>query len=428
MKKIAILFYTAVFTGLMFGCGNDNADGVYTLATWASGSELSELREVVDSVNEDADGRFEIEIESIPSNYYQQIAVKIGGRQAPDMFWLTQELIPRYSEDLDVLADLSENLEDSEELNADDYYEGVLESVYYDGAHWGLPWISNPLIVYYNKDLFEQAGVEMPSYDEDWDWDEFMDVADELTGMENHRGDEVYGTVIDGWPNIETFIWSGGGDIIADDYETVELDSEASLSGLDNLNEILSQGLSPDYKEVDSLGGNNVWFERQRAAMFFGGAQDDFEEKVANMDEENQFEIGYAPMPVNDDGSRSSFNWTASTVLHEDNENDPLAYEAMEALTLEIFKWKIAPPVKDSADTIADIEPTKEDAIPVIEYTLPFARSGHYVPEWDGTSGINDKLWYDLYLKMLQDDDFDYRTSAEEIADFSRDLIGDRDE
>jgi len=427
MKKIWLIMTTLVLSITLIGCNNQEEEGVYSLATWAAGTELSELQEIVDEVNEEAEGEFEIKINSIPSNYYQQIAVLMGARQAPDMFWLTQEIVPKYAHDLGALADISDNLEDSEKLNLDDYYEGVIESTYYDGSYWGLPWISNPLVVYYNQDLFDQAGVEAPSETDDWDWNEFIDKAEALTGETNHNGDDVYGTVIDGWPNLETFLWSGGGDVIADDYETIVLDSEASINGLDNLHEMITKGITPRYGIVDSLGGNNVWFERQQAAMFMGGVQDDFEEKIERMDEEDKFELGYAPMPTNLDGSKSSFNWTASTVLHKSNEDDPLAYEAMEALTLKIFDWKIAPPVKDSTDKIIDSNPDKEAMIPTIEHTLQFARSGHYIPEWDGTSGINDRLWYDLYLQMLRDEDFDYVSAAEDIADFSRDLIGERE-
>lgn len=399
---------------------------VFRFATWAAGNELVELRQVVDRVNTGANGEYLIEIVSIPSSYYVKLAVFIGGNQAPDFFWLTQELIPKYAHDLKVLVDLTDPLTASETLNIDDYYEGVLKSAQYDDRVWGLPWIANPLIVYYNKTLFNQAGITPPSFDSDWTWQEFIEIAEALTGLENHREEEVYGTVIDGWPNIETFLWSGGGDVIGSDYETIELDSEASLAGLNNLATILKKGLTPTKSQVDGLGGNNVWFERQRAAMFMGGVQDNFEFKMGLLSPSDQFEIGYAPMPVNLDQSRSAFNWTASTVMHKSRANNPLAYKALEALTMSIFDWKIAPPIKNSEDKIAENVPLKINAVDAINFTLSFARSGNYIPEWDGTSGINHRLWYDLYYKMILDPDFDYTTAARDIAEFSRDLISNR--
>jgi multiple sugar transport system substrate-binding protein len=281
-------------------------------------------------------------------------------------------------------------------------------------------------MIYYNKTLFNQAGITPPTFDSDWTWQEFIETAEALTGLENHRNEKVFGTVIDGWPNIETFLWSGGGDVIGSDYETIELDSEPSLAGLNNLATILKKGLTPTKSEVDSLGGNNVWFERQRAAMFMGGVQDNFEFKVGLLPTSDQFEIGYAPMPVNLDQSRSAFNWTASTVMHKSRADNPLAYKALEALTMSIFDWKIAPPIKNSEDKIAQNVPLKINAVDTINFTLNFARSGNYIPEWDGTSGINHRLWYDLYYKMILDPNFDYTTAAQEIAAFSRELISKR--
>jgi hypothetical protein len=160
--------------------------------------------------------------------------------------------------------------------------------------------------------------------------------------------------------------------------------------------------------------------------MFMGGVQDNFEFKVGLLPPSDQFEIGYAPMPVNLDQSRSAFNWTASTVMHKSRADNPLAYKALEALTMSIFDWKIAPPIKNSEDKIAQNVPLKINAVDAINFTLNFARSGNYIPEWDGTSGINHRLWYDLYYKMILDPNFDYTTAAREIAAFSRDLISKR--
>jgi multiple sugar transport system substrate-binding protein len=95
-------------------------------------------------------------------------------------------------------------------------------------------------------------------------------------------------------------------------------------------------------------------------------------------------------------------------------------------LTLAIFEWKIAPPVRGSVNNIETINPSKIGAIETIEFTLEFARSGYYIPEWDGISGINHRLWYDLYFEMIQNPAFNYEAAVEDIAAFSRRLISQR--
>ncbi|MDR0554605.1 MAG: extracellular solute-binding protein [Treponema sp.] len=396
----------------------------FTFATWAAGQELQEFQEIVDRVNEKAQGT-RINVLSVPSDYYIKLSTLIASRKTPDFFWLTQELISRYAQ-LGAIADISAPFTAGDALNPGRYYEGVLASAEYQGRYYGLPWIANPLIVYLNKNLFDEAGLPCPDPLEGWTWDEFIETARRLTlvrkdGLGNDY--QQYGCIVDGWPNIETFIWAGGGDIIADNGVDITLDSEDSLKGLDILHRILHSGISPEYSKVSSLGSNNVWFEKQRAAMFMGGIQDNFEKKIAALPPEERFEIEYAPMPTGLDGKSWSFDWTASTVLAKNLEDSPLAYEILEKLTLEFFQWKIAPPLLGSVEQALRIDPLKEKALPVMELVLRNARSANYVPEWNE---INNLLWVKLYTGMLNDRNFDYRSEAAAIAVKSREFIAKR--
>ncbi len=334
---------------------------------------------------------------------------------------MTQELISKYAQ-MGALANITEQFQGSENLTPDMYYEGVVASSMYDGSYWGLPWIANPLIVYYNKDMFDELGIACPGPQDDWTWEEFLDVCRKFSGQE-YRGNTVYGTVVDGWPNIETFIWAGGGDIIAEDGQTILLSNPEAQKGMGYLQTIVAENLSPRYAEVASLGDNNVWFEKQRVAMYFGGMQDNFENKIAAMGEDEQFQIGYAPMPMCDDGGAWSFDWTASTVMAKSLEGNELAYKALEAVTQAFFEWKIAPPVKDSLENVLEIAPQKAAAMETIGYTMEYARSANYIPEW---SDINDKLWYNLYVSLLNDANFDYKAKMNEIQQYSEGLVSKR--
>ncbi|GAA0317022.1 hypothetical protein GCM10008967_04510 [Bacillus carboniphilus] len=433
-KKLKILAVLVLFVSFLSACniggsaGNAcGSDGNhFVFATWAAGDELKEFEEIVDRVNENANGEYTIETLSIPSDYYVKISTLISSKNTPDFFWMTQELVSKYAE-LGAIADLSTSLSESEHLNPDDFYEGVLASATYDDKQYGVPWIANPLMVYYNKDLFDEAGVAYPSPTDDWTWEEFIEIAKKLTVQKedvNGGKYQQFGTVVDGWPNIETFIWAGGGDIIAADGEEILLDTEESLQGLDILNEILESKITPSYSEVSSLGSNNVWFEKQRAAMFMGGIQDNFEEKIAKLPAEEQFEIGYAPMPVGLDGQAYSFDWTASTVMDEACGDNEVALQALEDMTLEFFKWKIASPLKGQVDQIVEIDPMKEPALETIQQSLTIARSANYIPEWNQ---INNRLWVELYTGMLNEPGvYDYRAKTKEIAEYARGLIANR--
>ncbi len=408
------------------GCAGTQQNATsFVFATWAAGDELKQFQAIVDRVNLEAKGRFTVEVLSVPSDYYVKLSTFIAAKKTPDFFWLTQELIAKYAA-LGVIADLSDQFRKSSRLTPEQYYPGVLRSAEYQGRYYGLPWIANPLMVYYNKKAFDEAGLPYPDPQGGWTWDLFIRTAQALTVTKkdiNGNDYRQFGYVVDGWPNIETFLWAGGGDVIDADGQTVLLDSPASLAGLGILRDILKAGISPAFKDVGSLGSNNVWFEKQRAVMFMGGIQDNFEVKQTRLPAAERFDIGYAPMPVGLDGRAPSFDWTASTVMNRKIADNPLAYEVLETLTLEFFRWKIAPPVAGSVDQVSTIDPLKKPALETIQISLENARSANYVPEWNE---INHQLWLKLYVGMLNDANFDYQAEARSIAAEARALLAKR--
>lgn len=418
MKKTIGLFVVILTALILVSCGDSKPSNEFTIATWAAGTELSEFNEIVDKVNEAAEGKYVINTLSIPSDYYIKLSTQIAAKKAPEFFWLTQELISKYA-DLGAIVDLTDYMEQSEVLNADDYYEGVIQSALFNDKYWGLPWIANPFIVYYNKTMFNELGVTPPSETDDWSWDDFIEVSRQIAGK-TYRGKSVYATVIEGNPNIETFIWSGGGDILASDGKTVLLDSEGTKRGVGNLVTLFRENLIPRYNTISYA--RNVYFERQEVAMYMGGIQDDFERKITLMPEADRFELGYAPIPTDPSGKSNPFDWTASTVMSQSVKDKDLAYEALEALTLAFFEWKIAPPIKGTLENIKTIAPDKTPALATIEHALANARSANYTEKWTELSDLY--LWRGLYLPILQNPEVDYIDLIDKAAANMRSKIG----
>lgn len=90
-----------------------------------------------------------------------------------------------------------------------DYYRPPIEAFTYGGSLQCMPQNISSLVVYYNRRLFQQAGVEPPAAG--WGWGDFRDTALELT-----RG-EVHGLGIE--PEIiriAPFVWSNGGELVDD--------------------------------------------------------------------------------------------------------------------------------------------------------------------------------------------------------------------
>jgi multiple sugar transport system substrate-binding protein len=75
-------------------------------------------------------------------------------------------------------------------------YLGIDESMKYDGKLYAMPFRNDYYVLYYNKDIFDAAGIAYP--DNDMTWDEYRELAKKLTSGEGN--DKIYGAYTHTWP------------------------------------------------------------------------------------------------------------------------------------------------------------------------------------------------------------------------------------
>ena len=363
------------------------------LGTWAAVEEATELQAVIDDVNAEATD-FEIISEPQPSDYYTKLQTTIAGGTAPDLFWLSQEYIPGYAS-LGAVLDITDRLEADDTPAADlsDYFEPILRTAQYEGQTYGLPWISQPVMLYYNPALLEAAGVAEP--DDTWDWEMFKEAAAATTDTEAG----VFGTSFNSWPPTHMFIWQAGGDTVAEDLASCPIDTPEAIAGAQFYVDIIynEQYAVPEAMITEQGFGEMV--KAGKVAMFFGGAGDDLD-YAAKKDPANAV-LKMSVVPTGPQ-SRTTFAWTASTVINEASENPDIAYKALVALTEGIHHWKIVAPRQSLAneDTIAASVPDKAASAPTIISALGDMRSFNVIPkqaEWDQT--FSDEYLVPIYYK-----------------------------
>jgi ABC-type glycerol-3-phosphate transport system substrate-binding protein len=114
----------------------------------------------------------------------------------------------------------------------DDFWDSSKQIVSPGGKVIGFPALIDNLSVIYNKDIFDEAGVPYPSAD--WTWDDFREVAKELTDPAKH----IYGVNYPVSGDLDTVwrffpgLWQLGGDIISEDGTQAIFNSQ---EGVDNL-------------------------------------------------------------------------------------------------------------------------------------------------------------------------------------------------
>jgi len=126
-----------------------------------------------------------------------------------------------------VTMDLEPFLEADPNFNEDDYVANVWIAQTYDGKRWGLPWDSGAMCMFFNKDLFDEAGIDYPDPQEWMTWNEVVELAKQLTldmegktpndsGFDPNRPKQ-YGFRPSTGHGRQTYMWANDAEIIAGD-------------------------------------------------------------------------------------------------------------------------------------------------------------------------------------------------------------------
>jgi multiple sugar transport system substrate-binding protein len=134
-----------------------------------------------------------------------------------------------------------------EEVGMDlaDYYPAPIEAFTFQDALQCMPQNVSSLVVYYNTDLFDQAGLGHPK--QDWTWDEFRSTGETLT-QGDVRGIGIEPTVI----RLAPFVWSNGGDIVDDETAPTgfTLDTPEGRDALQFLVDLAHDEIIPTEREL----------------------------------------------------------------------------------------------------------------------------------------------------------------------------------
>lgn len=135
-----------------------------------------------------------IELSDTPSaDYTNKLSIMLNGGSDVDAFWVKDADTIKALSDKGQLADLTGYIErDGVDLSA---YNGLAENFIFNGKVVGLPARTDYYVLYYNKDIFDAAGVEYPS--NDMTWEEFEATAKQITsGSDTNK---TYGALIHTW-------------------------------------------------------------------------------------------------------------------------------------------------------------------------------------------------------------------------------------
>lgn len=227
-------------TVLMLVCGlvliSSVAAAAQTLVVWDRETETAEL---VELFNEKlaSEGRNErAEFQLVPyEQQTQMFLAALSAGDAPDVMSLDIVLHP-YFNSLGAFADLTDRLDSLAYRDA--LPEGMLQLGKREGRYYGIPYTVDLSALIWNKDLFEEVGLdpEKPPVT----WDEVIEYGKKLTADFDGDGDtDRYGFAMvgssAGWQmfGFLPIIWSNGGRLLSEDGTEVLIDSPEAIEALD---------------------------------------------------------------------------------------------------------------------------------------------------------------------------------------------------
>ncbi|WP_199521418.1 ABC transporter substrate-binding protein [Jiangella anatolica] len=160
------------------GSGNGGEPVELTFQTLAWQTASVEANEAIVAAWNEANPDIQVELlQGDWNNVQDQLMTSFEGGTAPDVFHYESTVLQDFGDRGNVL-DLSEYL--SDEIR-DDIRAGAWDTATFGDAIYGVPFLQESQVIFANRTLLDAAGVALPTVDDPWTWDEFADVAAQLT-------------------------------------------------------------------------------------------------------------------------------------------------------------------------------------------------------------------------------------------------------
>lgn len=273
--------------------GGAKTDDGITIQFWNAftGTDGDVLREIVKKYNETNDKNITVDMDIMPgSSLEEKLPAAIASKTAPALIIRGNFDTATYA-DNGVLAP-ADDFFDVSGMSESDFSEASIGALQYDGKQYMIPMQVHSTFLYWNKDLFKEAGLDPETPPSTWE--EAAEFAEKITDPSK----KIFGIgfPVSGAPcYFDAMFKSNGGDVFDADGTASVLDSEANLKTLEYIQKLAKDGCSP----VGSTGADtdNLMLAGQ-LGIYCGGPW-----LISGL-RENDINFGVAGMPAGSEGAK----------------------------------------------------------------------------------------------------------------------------
>lgn len=213
-----------------------------TLTVWApfTGSDGDVLREIVNNYNETNEDNITVELDIMDNDTLQaRFPSAVSTGTGPSFVLVGIEYLNQYAEN-GLIEDISD-FWDTMGVDESNFYENVLAKSYVGDTLYGIPMQYNLQYLYYNKDIFEAAGLDPET--PPTTLDELREAA--IACTDTSKNQYGLGLPTDYAAYVE-YLWANGGDVISEDGTENYLNSQENIDTLTWLQDlVINEGVSP---------------------------------------------------------------------------------------------------------------------------------------------------------------------------------------
>jgi len=276
----------------------EGAKTVLRVGTGDSGEGLTphlKIIEMFEAENPD----IQVQLEPVGSgDYYARILTQIAAGDPPDLLQIGDDAVPMFVDRSAFVALDDFIASENYPLDTSIYLPGVMEPGKWQGVQYLLPKDFSPMAIYYNKKLFDEAGVAYPA--EGWTWDDLLATAQALTKTDANDNVVQWGIQLPGpWTTgFEYWVAAAGGSLISEDGTNFVgyMDSPEVQSAVQFYADLYNKHkVAPPPADMNAFGGGNSEFDNGTAAMRLFGRW-----PQSGMKANPAIDLGVAPLPAGD--------------------------------------------------------------------------------------------------------------------------------
>lgn len=219
MKKrlAAMLILAMTGTMILSACGSKEEDGKTSdgkvkirFASWDEAEDVDAQQATVDKFNAEHDD-IEVTLEAYGGEFDTKISAGMGSNDMPDVMYMWN-----YPACAGGLEPLDSYIEGEGADYKENFYDTLWNYNSYDGSTYGIPIGFTTHALFFNKDIFKEAGIAEPT--NDWTWDDVKKAAKTIT--EKCDGKKGFSFQMKPDPyDYEMYLWSNGTAYVNEDGE-----------------------------------------------------------------------------------------------------------------------------------------------------------------------------------------------------------------